>query len=227
MRRTIYFLVVLSLCLCGCYEMKLTEEKSATELMTDGLERFEDRDYRTAATAFRRVTDWYPFSEHVTLAELKIADAYYKIRQYDQAASAYNEFANLHPQNSSAPFALYQVGRCFFDRTDTIDRDQENARKAYLAFRRFLNRHPDSEYAGAVDAHIKECQRSIAANELLVAKYYLKRKNYKAALARFQKILEDYPDIGVQHIALQYLPQCEALVEAEASKAGESPPGDP
>ena len=220
MKRTIYFLVVLTLCLCGCTEMRLTEEKSATELMADGHEHYENRDYRSAAATFRRVTDWYPFSEHVPVAELKIAEAYYKLRQYDQAASAYNDFANLHPQNSSTPYALYQVGRCFFDRTDTIDRDQENARKAYLAFRRFLNRHPDSEYAGAADAHIKECQRSIAANEMLVAKYYLKRKNYKAALARFQKILEDYPDIGVQHIALQYLAECEALVEAEAPEAG-------
>ena len=227
MKRTIYFLVVLTLCLCGCTEMRLTEEKSATELMADGHEHYENRDYRSAAATFRRVTDWYPFSEHVTVAELKIADAYYKLRQYDQAASAYNEFANLHPQNSSTPFALYQVGRCFFDRMQTIDRDQENAQKAFLAFRRLLSRHPGSEYADTATAHIKECQRNIASHELLVAKYYFKRKNYKAALARFQRILKNYPDIGVQHIALQYLAQCEALVEAEASKDGENPPGDP
>ena len=43
-----------------------------------------------------------------------------------------------------------------------------------------------------------------------------------------RRILDDYPDIGVQHIALQYLAECEALVEAEASeagpKAGQRPP---
>jgi len=226
MRRTISILVILAVCLCGCAEIKLTEEKSATELMADGHRRYETRDYRSAITIFRRVTDWYPFSEHVTVAELKIADAYYKLRQYDQAASAYNDFANLHPQNPSTPFALYQVGRCFFDRMQTIDRDQENAQKAFLAFRRLLSRHPGSEYADTATAHIKECQRNIASHELLVAKYYFKWKNYKAALARFQKILKSFPDIGVQHIALQYLTQCEALVGAEASEAGESQPND-
>jgi outer membrane protein assembly factor BamD len=217
MRRTIFLLAILALCLAGCYDMKLTEEKSATELMADGQKKFEDRDYRSAITAFRRVTDWYPFSEHVPDAELKIAEAYFKLRQYDQAAATYEEFSNLHPRNPSTPYALYQVGRCFFDRMHTIDRDQENAEKALLAFKRFLNRYPDSEYADTARAHMKECQKRITAHELLVAKYYFKKKNYKAALIRFQRILEDYPDTGVQHIALQYLAECEAFMEAEAT----------
>lgn len=212
-------MVVLALFLSGCYDRKLTEEKSATELMADGQEKFEDRDYRSAITAFQRVTYWYPFSEHVPVAELKIAEAYYKLRQYDQAAASYEQFANLHPRNPSTPFALYQVGRCFFDQMLTIDRDQENAKKALLAFNRFLSRHPDSEYAGPARAHLMECQKSITAHELLVAKYYFKKKNYKAALLRFQNILKEYPDTGVQHIALQYMAECEALLETEASKA--------
>ena len=221
MKRTVYLLVVLSLFLAGCHEIKLTEEKSATELMVDGQKRLESRDYRSAIIAFQRVTDWYPFSEHVPAAELQIAEAYYKLKQYDQAASAYEKFANLHPRNPSTPYALYQVGRCFFDQMYTIDRDQENAKKALLAFNIFLARYPDNEYTETVRAHVKDCQRSITAHELLVAKYYFKRKNYKAALLRFQKILKDYPDTGVQHIALQYVAQCETFLdaEAEASKA--------
>jgi outer membrane protein assembly factor BamD len=98
----------------------------------------------------------------------------------------------------------------------TIDRDQKNAQQALLAFKRFLGRYPDSEYADPASAHIKECQRSITAHELLVAKYYFKNKNYKAALNRFQSILEDYPDTGVQHIALQYIAECEVFLETDA-----------
>jgi outer membrane protein assembly factor BamD len=210
MRRTVFLILTLALFMAGCHDRKLTEEKSATELMADGQEKYEDRDYRSAITAFRRVTDWYPFSEHVAAAELKTAEAYFKLRQYDQAAAAYMEFANLHPRNPSTPYALYQVGRCFFDQMHSIDRDQENAQKALLAFKRFLSRYPDSEFADPVRAHIKECQRSISAHEMLIAKYYFERENYEAALKRFRKILKDYPDTGVQHVALQYIAKCEA-----------------
>jgi outer membrane protein assembly factor BamD len=110
---------------------------------------------------------------------------------------------------------MYQVGRCFFDQIYTIDRDQDNARKALAALNRFLERYPESEYADPARAHAKDCQRYIAANELLVAKYYFKNKNYKAAMNRFQGIIEDYPDIGIHHIALQYLAKCEDLVAAQ------------
>jgi outer membrane protein assembly factor BamD len=217
MRPIFFVLVILALCVGGCHDRKLQEEKSATELMADGQKKFEKRDYRSAITAYQRVTDWYPFSEHVIAAELQTAESYYKLRQYTQAASAYEQFASLHPRNPSTPYALYQVGRCFFDQTLTIDRDQGDAKKALAAFNRFLKRHPESEYADPARAHAKDCQRNIAANELLVAKYYYKNKNYKAALNRFRSIIADYPDIGVQHIALQYIAKCEALVAAKTS----------
>lgn len=219
MRRIIFLLVIPAFFLCGCHGYKLQEEKSATELMSDGLEKFEDRDYRSAISAYQHVTEWYPFSEHVPTAQLQIAEAYFKLRQYTQAAVSYEEFANLHPQNPSTPYAQYQVGRCFFDQMYTIDRDQDNSRKAMAAFNRFLDRYPESEYADAARAHVKECLRSIASNELLVAKYYFKRKNYKAALNRFRSIAENYADTEVQHIALQYLAKCEVLVGTETSAA--------
>jgi outer membrane protein assembly factor BamD len=215
MRPIIFLLVILALCVSGCYDRKLQEEKSATELMADGQKKFEERDYRSAITAYQRVTDWYPFSEHVAAAELQTAESYYKLRQYTQAAAAYEQFANLHPRHPSTPYAMYQVGRCFFDQIYTIDRDQDNARKALAALNRFLERYPESEYADPARAHAKDCQRYIAANELLVAKYYFKNKNYKAAMNRFQGIIEDYPDIGIHHIALQYLAKCEDLVAAQ------------
>ncbi len=211
-------MMVLVLCLSGCAHKKLQEEKSATELVEEGQKKFEARDYKSAITAFERVKDWYPFSDQVPTAQMKIAEAHYKLREYDQAAAAYEEFANLHPKNPLTPYAMYQVGRCFYDQMHTIDRDQENTKKALAAFKRLLNRWPDSEYTGPTRAHITECQRRLASHELLVAKYYFRRKNYQAALARFQNVINDYSDTGVQYIALQYLAKCEAHIKNEASK---------
>ena len=202
--------MILALCLGGCHH-KLPEEKSASELAADGQKMFEERDYKSAITSYQRLRDWYPFSDLVATAELKIADANYKLRQYDEAAAAYEDFANLHPRNPSTPYALYQAGRCFFDQMSTFDRDQTFARKALDGFTRFVDRYPNNDYADAARAHILDCQRSLASNELLVAEYYFKRKNYKAALIRFRNVLDNYPDVGVQYIALQYLAKCETL----------------
>lgn len=203
-------LVLLALLICGCGDKKLPEEKSASELSALGQERYDRRDYASAILLFQRVKDWYPFSELVTTAELTIAEAHFKLKEYDEAADAYQEFANLHPRHPSTPYAYYQIGQCHFVRMDTIDRDQTPAKKALESFTRFVSRYPDNEYTELAMAHIKECQKSLASHELLVAKYQFKKKNYKAALKRFRIILDDYPDVGIQHIVLQYLAKCEA-----------------
>ena len=216
-RPFLYVLVAFSLLLGGCHARKLPEEKPATELVADGQKKFDARDYVTAITDFQRVKDWYPFSDLVPTAELKIAEARYKLRQYDEAATAYEDFANLHPRNPSTPYALYQAGRCYFDQLATIDLDQEKAKKALDSFKQFVARYPHSAYTALARAHIIDCERNLASHELLIAKFYFKRKNYKAALMRFRRVLSQYPDAGVQYIALQYLSKCEALSKAEGS----------
>ena len=213
MRPILYLLIVLGLCIGGCGEKKLPEEKSASELVALAQERYDRRDYATAILVFQRVRDWYPFSELVPTVELKIAESHFKLKEYDQAADAYQEFANLHPRHPSTPYAYYQVGQCFYVRMDTIDRDQTPARKALESLTRFVRRYPDNQYTELAKAHIKECQKSLASHELLVARYQFKKKNYKAAQVRFRIILDEYPDVGIQHIVLQYLAKCEANLE--------------
>jgi outer membrane protein assembly factor BamD len=205
--------VILALFIGGCGDKKLPEEKSASELIAEGQERFDRQDYAEAVQLFQRVKDWYPFSELVTTAELQIAEAYYKLNEYDEAADAYQEFANLHPRNPSTPYAFFQVGQCSYVKMGTIDRDQTAAKKALENFTRFVNRYPDNEYTEMAKANILECQKSLASSELLVARYQFKKKNYKAALKRFRIILDDYPDVGIQHIVLQYIAKCEANLQ--------------
>jgi outer membrane protein assembly factor BamD len=209
----LYLLAVLALLISGCGDRKLPEEKSASELSAEGQKRFDRQDYALAIQLFKRVKDWYPFSELVTNAELKIAEGHYQLREYDEAADAYQEFANLHPRNPSTPYAFYQVGQCFFVRMNTVDRDQTPTKKALDNFTRFVSRYPDNQYADLAKANIKECQKRLTSHELLVARFQFKKKNYKAALKRFRIILDDYPDVGIQHIVMQYLAKCEAKIK--------------
>jgi outer membrane protein assembly factor BamD len=210
-------LVVFVLFIGGCGDRKLPEEKSASELVAEGQVRFDRQDYNSAIAYFQRVKDWYPFSELVTTAELKVAESHYMLKEYDQAADAYQEFANLHPRNPSTPYAYYQIGNCYFVQMGTIDRDQTSAKKAAENFARFISRYPDNEYTELAKANLRECQKSLASNELLVARYQFKKKNYKAALKRFRIVLDDYPDVGIQHIVLQYIAKCESKLGNTAS----------
>jgi outer membrane protein assembly factor BamD len=198
------------------YFVKQDDVEPVEVLIQKGMDEYDSGDYKTSLTYFQRVKDWYPFSKYVILAELKIADAHYNLQQYEEAIFAYQEFIDLHPNNEAVPYVAYQIGRCYFDQVDTIDRDQSSARKALENFRQLRQQYPDSLYAEKATEHINKCLKNIAGNEFYIGMFYYKNKNYAAALRRFKSVVTDYPDVGVHRVALKYIAECESSLAKQA-----------
>ena len=224
MKRIIVAGIIIVLVGSGCSAIKKTwnaitgkdEIGSAQQLAWDGMDAFEDGDYKAALENFQKLKDWYPFSKYVTLAELKIADSHYHLEAYAEAIVAYQEFADLHPNNEAVPYVIYQIGRCYFDQMDAIDRDQSVTRKALDTFTQLQQQYPGSLYAEKATEHINTCVKNLAGNEFYIAMFYYKDKKYDAALQRFKAILTKYPDVGVNRIALQYITKCESSLAESA-----------
>jgi len=215
LRNTVYFAIILwlSLQLLGCALFQAKEEKTARELAEEGTEAFRDKDYRKAIESFEKLKDWYPFSQYSILAELKLGDAHYHCREYEEAIFAYEEFESLHPKNEAVPYVVYQIGRCYFDRLQTIDRDQTMARETLQTFERLIRTYPASPYARKAEKHTKVCNRNLAKHEFYVGMFYYKSKHYKAALERFKTVIRSYPDLGVHRKALEYIPLCQDRID--------------
>ncbi len=212
-----FFLV--SVCMftvIGCALFDVQEEKSAPELAADGMDAYESGDYRGAIDNFEKLKDWYPFSKYAILAELKIADAHYMRQEYEEAIFAYEEFENLHPRNEAIPYVVYQIGLCYFERIDTVDRDQSTAAKALETFRRLRKQFPKDEFSRKAREKVTRCLQSMAGHDLYVGRFYYKSKHYKSALYRFQTVIKDYPDVGIHHEALHYIALCQDRLRNEA-----------
>jgi outer membrane protein assembly factor BamD len=222
-RLIVIVLVQLSLC-SGCAWFSRPDiEKPAKELVQDGLKAYEKGDYADSIKQFQKLKDWYPFSKFAIMAELKIADAHYHLNEYPEAIQAYEEFEQLHPRNEATPYVVYQIGQCYYEQMDTIDRDQTSAQKALKVFQRLMRQYPGDPYALQAQTHITKCLQSIAGHEFYVGQFYFKSKHYKAALSRFMAVITQYPDVGVQHQALVYIAQCEAIIaQQNKGKASES-----
>jgi len=181
----------------------------------DGMDEFKSNNYKSAIESFEKLKDWYPFSKYAILAELKIADAHYQLQEYEEAIFAYEEFENLHPRNEAIPYVVYQIGLSYFERIDTVDRDQATALKAIETFKRLNKQFPDNEYRGIALQHINKCQKNLAGHEIYVGLFYYKSKHYKAALNRFKAVLSRYPDVGFHKDALLYIALCEEALKKE------------
>ncbi|MDM8540933.1 outer membrane protein assembly factor BamD [Desulfococcaceae bacterium HSG9] len=219
MKKHILFGMMIAVFFSGCawFErwFEHTEEKTAHELVNDGISDYRDGNYKDALESFEKLKDWYPFSKYAILAELKIADAHYNLKQYDEAVIAYEDFENLHPRNEAIPYIVYQIGSCYFRQIETVDRDQNNAKKAFKIFNRLKKQFPDSVYAVKARENIKQCLKSLAGHDLYVGLFYYKSKHYKAALDRFKSIITNYADVGIHNEALKYIVLCEATIKEQ------------
>ncbi|RTZ96631.1 MAG: outer membrane protein assembly factor BamD [Deltaproteobacteria bacterium] len=197
----------------GCAWFESRDQLTAQELATRGMDYDKREKYWKSLETFQHLKDWYPFSKFASLAELKIADAHYHLKEYEEAIFAYQEFETLHPRNEAIPYVIYQIGRCYFDRMDSVDRDQTVVRQAMAVFERLLAQHPESAYSKEAATHIVECKKSLAGHEMYVGRYYYKSGKYKGALARFQTVLTDYPHSGFDSEARKYIEKCQAFIK--------------
>jgi len=213
MKRIFVASIILLLVLSGCGMFQTRDDIPAYELASDGMENFKAGRYSKAIESFEKLKDWYPFSKYAILAELKIADAYFNLEEYEEAIFAYEEFENLHPRNEATPYVVYQIGICYFNQIDTIDRDQTVAKRALDTFNRMIKQFPKDAYAGRAELHVKKCLQSLSGHEYYVGLYYYKRKHYSAALGRFKTVITDYPDVGIHRKALEYITLCETSIK--------------
>jgi outer membrane protein assembly factor BamD len=215
MKLLLFACVSVMLICSGCAWFESKEDQSAQELVQNGVDFFEEGNYKKAIDAFEKLRDWYPFSRYAILAELKIADAYFNLESYADAIFAYEEFEQLHPRNEAIPYVIYRIARSYFNQIDTIDRDQSNASKALETYSRLIRQYPGDAYAGMARSDMVACYQSLSGHEFYVGLFYYKNKNYKAAKARFAAVVEKYPDAGYHHEALTYLANCDAWIKSQ------------
>jgi outer membrane protein assembly factor BamD len=193
------------------------DEMDPAELMAQGMRNLESGRYSDAVKAFEKIRDRYPYSKFAVTAELKLADALYRTGEHEQAFEAYDQFERLHPRHKEIPYVIYQKGMCHFDRITTTDRDQFQTQRAREEFERLIARFPREDYANMARQHLRKCYIYLAEYEIYVGHYYFKRGYYKAALARYTYVIENYPDLGQYHVALAYISKCKERLAAEAA----------
>lgn len=214
--RTLRSVTVLSLLfLCACAGVESKKDMSADELYRAAQTSVAEKDYEVARKLFDRIRDEYPFSQFAVEAELLAADMAFQDKNWEEAAAAYRSFEDLHPTHPRVGYAIYRRGVAEAELSRPEDRDQTATRKAAEAFQKLLYAYPDSEHAQDARRRLAQARSTLAAHELYVAEYYVRRKKYDAALARLQELVQDYSDTPYRDEALLLATEIKAKKEGE------------
>ncbi len=162
------------------------------ELYNKGLESMKKREYRTAVKKFAEVERQHPYSKWATKAILMQAYAQYQRNKYDEAIAAAKRFITLHPGHKDTPYAYYLIALSDYERIRDVKRDPTSTRKALAALEEVARRYPDTPYARDAKRKAVLARDHLAGKEMEVGRYYLKRKNYLAAINRFRTVITEY-----------------------------------
>jgi outer membrane protein assembly factor BamD len=136
-------------------------------------------------------------------AMLDMAWAQFRSAEKAAAIITLDRFLKLHPSSAGVEYAMYLKGLVNFNEDlglfgrlagqDISERDQQASKEALQAFRELVERFPTSRYAPDARTRIDFITNTLARHEVHVARYYLNRGAYVAAINRAQVAVTEYP----------------------------------
>lgn len=192
-----------ALAACGTAPQDEYANVNSDKLYADAKEEQADGNFETAVKMLEKVEARASGTLLAQQAQLDLAYAYYRSGEKAQALAKLERFIRLHPTSPAMDYAYYLQGLINFNedlglfgrlaRQDLSERDQQASRDAYESFKQVVDRFPESKYAEDVRLRMNHVVNSLAAGEVHVARYYLRRGAYLAAANRAQQAIKDYP----------------------------------
>ena len=188
-------LVVATLAACGGKQDQVVplENYSAEEIYKRGeVILAGDGKPEEALNYFQEVERLYPYSEWAKRALIMQAYTLHKSKAYEEARAAAQRFLDFYPGDEDAAYASYLLALSYYDQIDEVGRDQGLTFQALQALRVVIEQYPDSEYAKSAILKFDLAFDHLAAKEMEIGRYYLKRGNYTAAINRFRVVVQDF-----------------------------------
>lgn len=203
-RRAVPMLLLMAMLSAGCggNEEDFDLNSSIAEAYKEAQQAVNVGNYRKAISIFEQLQARFPFSEFATQMQLELSHAYYKDGRTEQAIEAAETFLRENPTHPRVDYALYIQGLAYFERGQTfverlfrksVDRrPPRDGQQAFSILSRLVARYPASPYAPDAQQRMVYLKNRLASYENAVARFYLERDAYVAALNRAKTALETY-----------------------------------
>jgi len=194
---------------CASDKSKDDDNISEAQLYQQAQSALDNNSYTLAAEKLKALESRYPFGHFAEQAQLELVYAYYKSGDSEASRNAAERFIRLHPQHPNVDYAWYIKGLTSFEQDrgilsrflplDVNTRDPGAARDSFNEFAELLRRFPQSRYAPDAKQRMIYLRNRLAAYEVNVGNYYIKRKAYLAAANRGRYVVENFqgtPSVG-------------------------------
>ena len=199
--RLIIFNIILILTLFSCSQKS---KDIVTQIEGDNIEEQMMIAYREGITAldqgdvfyavkkFNEAEMLYPQSEWASRASLMAAYSYWSEGYYRDSTEELNRFFKIYPKNRQIDYAYYLMAINYYDSIVDEKKDLRPLLKSKDYFEILIKDYPKTDYALDAKYKLSLIEDILAAKEMYIARHYIKKKKWIAALNRLKNVVDNF-----------------------------------
>ncbi|MFP4060658.1 MAG: outer membrane protein assembly factor BamD [Bacteroidota bacterium] len=178
---------------CSGYE-KILKSTDVEMKFNKALEYYAEEDFVKASTLLEQISPYYRGTKKSDTISYYIANSYFQMKDYIQAAYFFKEYTQTYPRGTFAEKAEFLHAYCNYMQSPRPSLDQEYTFKAIESFQLFLIKYPGTDKRDEVLTYLDELKNKLVEKSYLSAKLYYDLGYYEAALVSLRNSIYEYPD---------------------------------
>ena len=157
-----------------------------------GMEELEKGQALIAAKKFNEAEILFPQSQWAPRSALMSAYSYFDFGYYGESIDEVNRFLKTYPNSNRKNYAYYLKAMSYYNQIVDEKKDLGPIIEAKESFQFIISQYPNSEYAMDAEFKLELIEEILAAKEMHIGRFYLKKEKWIPAINRFKKVVEDY-----------------------------------
>ena len=196
----ILLILLISMIVWSCADKKnktlktpeINMEEQMSNAYKEGYLELQRGDVRIAAKKFNEAELLFPQSPWAPKSAIMAAYAYYTQSYYGDAIFELKRYLKTYPNHKDKVYAHFLLGMSYYEQIIDEKKDLKSIIDSKEQFNLIIKEYSNTEFAVDAKFKIDLIDEILAAKEMYVARYYLKKNKWIPALNRFKKVVTEY-----------------------------------
>jgi outer membrane protein assembly factor BamD len=154
---------------------------------------YRKRPLKRAIEVYSMVVDNQPFTPQAAEAQYKIGLSHYARKEWVEAAFEYRRVVEDYPASEWVDDASYGLAMTYYKQSLPPEYDQSPSQLAADAVETFVERYPGDARVPELQQVRGEMQEKMATHRLKIARFYERRRDFRAAKIYYQVVVDQFP----------------------------------